>query len=43
MAERAYAGCSVASITSLTNLLSQIMMGMFSMTPVELSPAAKKS
>ena len=43
MAERVHAGCSVASITSPTNSLSQTMMGMFSTTPVELSPAAKKS
>ena len=43
MAERAHAECSVASIASPTNSLSQTTMGMFSTTPAELSPAAKKS
>ena len=37
------AGCSAASITLLTNSLSQTTMGIFSTTPAELSPAAMKS
>ena len=43
MAEHAHVGCSEASITSLTNSLSQTMMDMFSMTPAGSSLAAKKS
>ena len=37
------AGCSVASITLPTKFLSQTTMGMFSMTPADLNPAAQKS
>ena len=37
-----YAGCSAASIASLTNSLSQTTMAIFSVTSAELSPAAKK-
>ena len=43
MAECVHAGYSAVSTTSPTNSLSQTMMGMFSTTPAELSPAGKKS